>query len=71
MLAALGNGVRGGKWFSLIDKVYRQQTLKAAWHKVKSNAGAAGIDGQSVKQFGLRAESYLAELEGAPLCQWE
>ena len=31
MLAALGNGVRGGKWFSLIDKVYRQQTLQAAW----------------------------------------
>ena len=34
MLAALGNGVRGGKWFSLIDKVYRPQTLEAAWHKV-------------------------------------
>jgi len=65
MLAALGNGVRGGKWFSLIDKVYRQQTLKAAWHKVKGNAGAAGVDGQSVKQFGWRAESYLAELEQA------
>jgi hypothetical protein len=26
MLAALGNGVRGGKWFSLIDKVYRPAT---------------------------------------------
>lgn len=65
MLAALGNGVRVGKWFSLIDKVYRQQTLKAAWHKVKGNAGAAGVDGQSVKQFGWRAESYLAELEQA------
>jgi RNA-directed DNA polymerase len=65
MLAALGNGVRGGKWFSLIDKVYRPQTLKAAWHKVKGNAGAAGVDGQSVKQFGWRAESYLAELEQA------
>jgi RNA-directed DNA polymerase len=64
-LAALGNGVRGGKWFSLIDKVYRPQTLKAAWHKVKGNAGAAGVDGQSVKQFGWRAESYLAELEQA------
>ena len=63
MLAALGNGVRGGKWFSLIDKVYRQQTLQAAWHKVKANAGAAGVDGQSVKQFGLRAEIYLEELE--------
>jgi RNA-directed DNA polymerase len=65
LLAALGNGVRGGKWFSLIDKVYRPQTLKAAWHKVKGNAGAAGVDGQSVKQFGWRAESYLAELEQA------
>jgi len=63
MLAALGNGVRGGKWFSLIDKVYRQQTLQAAWHKVKANAGAAGVNGQSVKQFGLRAEIYLEELE--------
>ena len=38
MLAALGNGVRGGKWFSLIDKVYRKETLKAAWHKVRANA---------------------------------
>lgn len=63
MLAALGNGVKGGKWFSLIDKVYRQQTLQAAWHKVKGKAGAAGVDGQSVKQFGFRAEIYLAELE--------
>ena len=62
MLAALGNGVRGGKWFSLIDKVYRAQTLKAAWHKVKSNAGAAGVDGQSVERFESRAEQYLEEL---------
>jgi hypothetical protein len=31
MLAALGNGVRGGKWFSLIDKVYRRSTLRTAW----------------------------------------
>ena len=65
MLAALGNGVRGGKWFSLIDKVYRPETLGAAWKKVAKNAGAAGVDGQSVKQFGFRAEIYLAELEQA------
>lgn len=65
MLAALGNGVRGGKWFSLIDKVYRRQTLGAAWKKVAKNAGAAGVDGQSVKQFGFGAEIYLAELEQA------
>jgi RNA-directed DNA polymerase len=65
MLAALENGVRGGKWFSLIDKVYRKETLKSAWHKVKNNAGAAGVDGQSVERFGMRAELYLEELERA------
>lgn len=65
MLAALENGVRGGKWFSLIDKVYRKETLKAAWHKVKDNGGAAGVDGQSVERFGMRVELYLEELERA------
>lgn len=65
MLAALENGVKGGKWFSLIDKVYRKETLRAAWRKVKDNAGAAGVDGQSVEQFAARAESYLEELERA------
>ncbi len=62
MLAALENGVKGGKWFSLIDKVYRAETLKAAWRKVEANAGAAGVDGQSVKRFAARAEMYLKEL---------
>ena len=62
MLAALENGVKGGKWFSLIDKVYRAETLRAAWHKVETNAGAAGIDGQSVERFAARAEMYLEEL---------
>jgi len=65
MLAALGNGVKGGQWFSLIDKVYRAETLKAAWHKVQANGGAAGVDGQSVKRFAVRAEMYLEELSTA------
>jgi RNA-directed DNA polymerase len=62
MLAALDNGVRGSKWFSLIDKVYRPQTLAAAWAQVRSNRGAAGIDGQSVDRFAVNAERYLGEL---------
>jgi hypothetical protein len=62
MLAALENGVKGGKWFSLIDKVYRDEVLKAAWKKVEANAGAAGVDGQSVERFAARAERYLEEL---------
>jgi RNA-directed DNA polymerase len=62
MLAALENGVKGGKWFSLIDKVYRAESLRAAWHKVKANGGAAGVDRQSVERFAARAEMYLEEL---------
>lgn len=62
MLAALGNGVKGNKWFSLIDKVYRQSTLQAAWEQVKANRGAAGIDRQSIEGFAANAEKYLNEL---------
>jgi RNA-directed DNA polymerase len=62
MLAALGNGVKGNKWFSLIDKVYRRSTLQAAWEQVKANRGAAGIDRQSIEGFAADAERYLNEL---------
>jgi len=62
MLAALGNGVKGNKWFSLIDKVYRPSTLQAAWQQVKANKGAAGIDRQSVERFAANEQVYLSEL---------
>lgn len=65
MLAALENGVKGGKWFSLIDKVTRLRTLEIAWQKVAANRGSAGVDGQSVKRFGHRATEYLQELSQA------
>lgn len=62
MLAALGNGVKGNKWFSLIDKVYRSETLWTAWQQVRKNKGAMGIDGISIKRFEAQAERYLDEL---------
>src|SRR4051812_17057829 len=65
MLEALGNGVQGGKWFSLIDKVSRLTTLQAAWEKVKANKGAAGVDGQGVAAFGQQAPRHLQELQEA------
>ena len=37
MVSALGNGVKGGKWFSLIDKVIRPATLDIAWQRVARN----------------------------------
>lgn len=62
MLAALANGVKDGKWFSLYDKVYRPEVLKAAWQRVKRNKGAAGIDRVSIERFDAQAGNYLDEL---------
>mgnify|MGYP001298740439 FL=1 len=62
MLAALVNGVRGGKWFSLIDKVYRPATLRSAWQQVLVNRGAAGVDRVSVERFAGNLDRYLSEL---------
>jgi RNA-directed DNA polymerase len=65
MVSALENGVKGGRWYSLMDKVYAPATLKAAWTKVEANGGAAGVDGQSVERFAGQAELYLSELAQA------
>jgi len=65
MLSALGNGVKGGKWYSLMDKVFAPKTLAAAWTRVRANKGAAGVDGQSIERFAVRAELYLPELATA------
>ena len=63
MVSALGNGVKGGKWYSLMDKVVRPTTLDAAMWKVARNHGAAGVDGQSIERFAAQAERYLQELQ--------
>ena len=62
MKSALGNGVKGGKWFSLMDKVYRPSTLEAAWLKTQANKGSPGIDGQTLDRFATGAKLYLTEL---------
>ncbi|MFC1877885.1 group II intron reverse transcriptase/maturase, partial [Thermodesulfobacteriota bacterium] len=46
----------------MIDKVYNPKTLKAAWKKVASNKGAAGVDKVSIKRFRSNEVVYLAEL---------
>ena len=51
MLTALENGVKGGVWFSLMDKVYAPKNLRAAWKQVERNGGAAGIDQLTVGSY--------------------
>lgn len=62
MLTALEQGVRGGRWYALIDKVYALPTLRAAFACVKANHGAAGVDHQTVAMFDARLEDELARL---------
>ena len=56
MVSALENGVKGGRWFSLIDKVWAPATLEAAWERVWANHGAAGVDRQSIERFEARED---------------
>ena len=51
MLTALEEGVKGGKWFSLMDKIYAERTLWVGFQQVKANGGAGGVDHQTVEDF--------------------
>lgn len=62
MLDALDKGVKGGRWYSLIDKVYAEETLWAGWRQVKRNGSSAGMDGQTVRQFERDVETRIARL---------
>jgi RNA-directed DNA polymerase len=62
MLTALEVGVKGGIWFSLIDKVYKPGNLRAAFAKVKANQGAAGVDHQTIEMYEADLETNLNQV---------
>jgi RNA-directed DNA polymerase len=62
MLTALDTGVKGGKWFSLIDKVTPERTLKIAFQKVADNQGAAGVDHVTIPMFEAHQDDELRRL---------
>ena len=52
MLATLEyDQVRGGKWHSLIDKVYCLANLESAYREVAANKGAPGVDNITIEDF--------------------
>jgi RNA-directed DNA polymerase len=65
MLTALEEGVQGGKWFRLIDKVFAQRNLIAGYAKVAANRGAPGVDHVTVEAFGNDLEANVGKLSGA------
>ena len=65
MLTALEQGVKGGVWFSLIDKVYSEGNLQAAFEAVAANDGAAGVDHVTIEQFAARLPENLEHLHAS------
>lgn len=63
MLTALVNGVKGGQWFSLIDKVYREETLYSAARRVTGRKKkAAGVDYVTPEMFEQRMPEHVRQL---------
>ena len=63
MLTALERGVKGGVWFSLMDKVCKQANLAGAFAKVKANKGGPGVDRVTAQAYGARLETELTRLQ--------
>ena len=63
MLGALERGVKGNRWFSLNDKVWKEANLQSALEKVVRNGGSAGVDGQRVEQLAERGLEIVAEVK--------
>ena len=65
MLTTLEQGVKGEKWFRLLDKVFAERNLWAAFHQVAANDGAAGVDHVTVQDFERRLPDSIWELSDA------
>jgi RNA-directed DNA polymerase len=51
MLTTLEQGVEGGTWFRLFDKVFSERNLAAGLQQVAKNKGAPGVDHVTVTAF--------------------
>ena len=65
MLTALEQGVKGGRWYTLMDKVSALPTLRVAFARVKANRGAAGVDHVTIAMYEARLDAHLAALSAA------
>jgi RNA-directed DNA polymerase len=55
------------RFHALYDKVYREDILARAWGEVRANGGAAGVDGQTIKDVERRGVAGFLEALGAEL----
>ena len=65
MLTALEEGVKGGVWYSLNDKVWLNRNLWSAWSETAANKGSPGVDGISIADYERDVESNVEYLSKA------
>jgi RNA-directed DNA polymerase len=62
MLTTLEQGVKGGRWFRLFDKVFSERNLLAAFQQVAKKDGAAGVDHVTVAEFERKLPDAIRDL---------
>ena len=63
MLATLERGIKGGKWFSLIDKVWKMENLESAVKKVAQGKSEKKADGKRCRRYAETSQRRLPSLQ--------